>query len=212
MAKTPRHPVLPDMSPWRRRTLTIPPDSAQAWVRLAAWECWMGMLLAAALGFGGELLATAPDGIVTVFDLSNCYAAAVVQPCERVAYRTGTLNAVFNIWCGVMLLIFAAWLLSELWIAAAPKPITDDFLQLLDDSFARDWRKPRTWPWARAGWAFGFTLVGAVVAISVGLTASNAVASRVAKAPAVHVDTSQRFKPIQERPAPQLGLPARQPQ
>jgi len=30
-----------------------------------------------------------------------------------------------------------------------PKPITDDFLKLLEYSLARDWRKPGTWPWAR---------------------------------------------------------------
>ena len=47
-----------------------------------------------------------------------------------------------------------------MWNAAAPRPITDDFLKLLDDSFGRDWRKPRTWPWARLAWAYGFTIVG----------------------------------------------------
>jgi hypothetical protein len=44
----------------------------------------------------------------------------------------------------VVLIVVAAWLLSDLWSATAPKPITDDFLKLLEDSFARDWRKPRT--------------------------------------------------------------------
>ena len=63
----------------------------------------------------------------------------------------------FNVWCGLLLIAVAAWLVWELWSAAAPKPITDDFLKLLEDSFARDWRKPRTWPWARVGWAYGFT-------------------------------------------------------
>ena len=84
----------------------------------------------------------------------------VVQPCERVAYRAGALNVAFNLWCGVLLIAVAAWLLWELWNAVAPKPITDDFLKLLDDSFGRDWRSPRTWPWARMVWAYGFTLVG----------------------------------------------------
>ena len=37
------------MSPWRRHPLTIPPDSCSAWVRLAVWEIWMGMLLYGAL-------------------------------------------------------------------------------------------------------------------------------------------------------------------
>jgi hypothetical protein len=63
----------------------------------------------------------------------------------------------FNLWCAVLLIAVAAWLLWELWNAVAPKPITDDFLKLLDDSFGRDWRKPRTWPWTRTVWAYGFT-------------------------------------------------------
>ena len=40
---------------------------------------------------------------------------------------------------------------------AEPKPITDDFLKLLNDSFGRNWRDPRTWPWTRMLWAYGFT-------------------------------------------------------
>src|SRR5204862_462868 len=51
----------------------------------------------------------------------------------------------------------------------APRPITDDFLKLLDDSFGRDWRSPRTWPWARIGWAYGFTLVGAAMTIGIAI-------------------------------------------
>ena len=118
----------------------------------------MGVLVCAALGFGTRLIVTAPDSIVTVFDFTNCYAAPpIVQPCERVAYKAGALNVAFNVWCGLLLIAVAAWLLWELWSAVAPKPITDDFLKLLDDSFGRDWRNPRTWPWARMGWAYGFT-------------------------------------------------------
>ena len=84
---------LPEMSPWRRRALTIPPDSLRAWVRLAVWEFWMGVLVSRRSGFGTQLIVTAPDSIVTVFDFTNCYAAPpVVQPCERVAYRAGALN------------------------------------------------------------------------------------------------------------------------
>ena len=52
--------VLPEMSPWKRRPLTIPPDSLHAWMRLAVWEFWMGILLAAALIFGIELFVSAP--------------------------------------------------------------------------------------------------------------------------------------------------------
>jgi len=186
-----------DMSPWRRQSLTIPPGSMQDWIRLAMWECWMGMLVCAALGFGTRLIATAPDNIVTVFDFTNCYAAPpIVQPCERVAYRAGTLNVVLNAYCGLLLVAVAASLLWELWGAVAPKPITDDFLKLLDDSFGRDWRNPRTWPWARIVWAYGFSLVGATATLCIGLLVSAAISSsRLAKAP-VHVETSQRFRQI----------------
>jgi hypothetical protein len=192
-------PALPDLSPWKRRSLMIPPDSMRDWIRLAVWEFWMGMLVCGALGFGTRLIATAPDNIVTVFDFTNCYAApSIVQPCERVAYQAGTLNVVFNAWCGLLLVAVAAWLLWELWSAVAPTPITDDFLKLLDDSFGRDWRSPRTWPWARVGWAYGFTLLGAASTVGVALLLSAVIASsRPAKAPTVHVETSQRFRPIQ---------------
>ncbi len=191
-------PVLPEMSPWKRRALMIPPDSVQDWVRLALWEIWIGMLVCGALAFGTRLIATAPDHIVTVFDFTNCYAAPIVQPCERVAYKAGMLNVVFNAWCGLLLIALAAWLLWELWSAVAPKPITDDFLKLLDDSFGRDWRSPRTWPWARLGWAYGFTLLGAASAVCMALLVSALIASSIpAKAPAVRVDTSQRFRQSQ---------------
>ena len=188
-------PALPEMSPWRVRALTIPPDSVEDWVRLAVWEIWMGMLVCGALAFGTRLIATAPDHIVTVFDFTNCYAAPpIVQPCERVAYKAGMLNVLFNAWCGVLLVAVAAWLLWELWSAVAPKPITDDFLKLLDDSFGRNWRSPRTWPWARMGWAYGFTLVGAASVVIVALLVSAVMTSRPAKAPNIHIETSQRFR------------------
>jgi hypothetical protein len=191
-------PVLPEMSPWKQRPLTIPPDSMQDWIRLAVWEFWMGILVCGALGFGTRLIAGAPDNIVTVFDFTNCYAVPpIAQPCERVAYRAGILNVVFNAYCGLLLVAVAVWLLWELWSAAAPKPITDDFLKLLDDSFGRDWRSPRTWPWARVGWAYGFALLGAASAVSVALPVSAVIASRTAKSPTVHVETSLRFRQIQ---------------
>ena len=41
-----------EITPWRRRSLTIPPDSWRAWVHLAVWEAWMGMLLFGFLAFG----------------------------------------------------------------------------------------------------------------------------------------------------------------
>jgi hypothetical protein len=189
--------TLPEMSPWRRQPLTIPPDSLRAWIGLAAWECWIGALLSIALVFATQLIVTAPGTLVTVYDFTNCYAAPpIVQPCERVAYRTGGLNVMLNLWCGVLLLAVAAWLLWELWNAVAPKPITDDFLKLLDDSFGRDWRRPRTWPWARLVWAYGFTLVGATAAFGVGLVVSSAIASS-AKPPTARVETSQQFRHAQ---------------
>src|SRR4051794_30829192 len=123
------------MSPWRRHPLTIPPNSLSAWLSLAVWECWMGALVYATLSFGTQLIATAPASIVTVYDFTNCYAVPPLgQPCERVAYRAGGLNVVLNFWCGLILIFVAVWLLWELWSAVAPKPITDDFLKLLDDS------------------------------------------------------------------------------
>jgi hypothetical protein len=184
------------MSPWKWRPLVIPPDSTSAWVGLAVWEFWMGVIVCAALVFGTQLIVTAPQNIFTVFDFTNCYAAPpVAQPCERVAYRTGALNMMFNMWCGLLLIAVAAWLLWELWNAVAPKPITDDFLKLLDDSFGRDWRRPRSWPWARIVWAYGFTFVGATAALCIALVASRAITS-FAKAPTTSVETSQRFRHV----------------
>jgi hypothetical protein len=188
---------LPEMSPWKRRPLTIPPDSFDAWVRLAVWEGWMGMLVYGALKVAAHLIVTAPDSIVTVFDFTNCYAAHVVQPCERVVYQAGVLSVAFNLWCGLLLVSVAMWLLWELWSAVAPKPITDDFLKLLDYSFGRDWRKPGTWPWSRLLWAYGFTLAGIASAVFIGVLISAVASSAMpVKAPTAHVETSQRVKPI----------------
>jgi hypothetical protein len=125
----------------------------------------MGVLVYVIAGFGTRLIASASQSIVTVYDFSSCDAAArVALRCGRVAYRTGGSIAAFNTWCGLLLLAVAAWLVWDLWSAAAPKPITDDFLMLLEGSFARDWRRPRTWPWRRAAWAYGFALVGVMSA------------------------------------------------
>ena len=188
------------MAEWRLpgHALTIPPDSLRAWVRLAMWESWMGILVYGALRFGTELIASAPGSIVTVFDFANCYGVTpIVQPCERVAYKAGALNMMLNVWCGLLLIAMAAWLLYELWSAVAPKPITDEFLKLLDDSFGRDWRKPLTWPWARMAWVYGFSLVGVTSAAGVGLLIAAAISSSTTpRAPAVHVETSQIFRLI----------------
>jgi hypothetical protein len=156
----------------------------------------MGVLFYVIFGLGAQLIASAPDSIVTVFDFTACYAAPpVALPCERVAYRTGTLIAAVNAWCGLLLIAVAAWLVWDLWSAAAPRPITDDFLRLLEDSFARDWRRPRTWPWTRLAWAYGFALVGVTSGLGMSVLISTLSASPAARTPTV--DTSQQFRVIQ---------------
>jgi hypothetical protein len=188
----------PEISPWRRRGLRIPPDSRSAWISLATWEFGMGVLVYVVVGFGAHMIVSAPDSIVTVFDLTNCYAAPpITLPCERVVYRAGTLNAALNVWCGLLLTAVAAWLVWDLWSAAAPKPITDDFLKLLEDSFARDWRKPRTWPWTRVAWAYGFALAGVASALGASLLISALSTSPPARTPAVRIETSEQFRVVQ---------------
>jgi hypothetical protein len=184
------------VTPWRSRALTIPPRSWIDWVRLAAWELWMGSLVAALLWAGGAMIATSPNRIITAEDLSGCYASPpVVRPCERIVYRTGAMNAAFSVLSGMVMMIAALWLLWELWDAVAPKPITDDFLRLLNDSFARNLRDPRTWPWSRVLWAFGFASIGAAVSASLALVFWSALASSTpAKAPVIKVNTSQDFR------------------
>ena len=194
----PKWAAPPEISPWRLRGLTIPPDSLQSWIRLGTWEFGMGVILYVILVFGTQLIASAPHSVVTVFDLRTCYAAPpVALPCERVAYRTGVSTAALNAWCGVLLLGVAVWLVWDLWSATAPKPITDDFLKLLDDSFARDWRKPRTWPWTRVAWAYGFALAGVTSGLAVSLLISTLSASPPARAPDAHIETTQQFRAIQ---------------
>jgi hypothetical protein len=190
------HGSLIEITPWRRRSLTIPPDSWRAWAHLAVWEAWMGMLLFGFLSFGITLLATAPDRIVTFEDLSGCYAPPPVElPCERIVYRTGVLNAAFSGLGGMLSLLAAAWIIWELWSAVAPKPITDDFLKLLDYSFGRSWRDPRTWPWSRMFWAYGFTSAGVLLAAGMTLLIWTANAfARPAGAPAIKIETSQEFR------------------
>jgi hypothetical protein len=84
-----------------------------------------------------------------------------------------------------------------LWSATAPKPITDDFLKLLEDSFARDWRRPRTWPWTRVAWAYGFALAGVVSAVGIAMLVSTLSASPPPGAPSGLVETSERFRVTQ---------------
>jgi hypothetical protein len=184
-----------DMRPWGHRPLTIPPNSRSAWIQLAIWEMWMGTLVCLVLGLGVLLIVKAPSQVVAVSDLANCYAPPVALPCERIVYHGGGLYAAFTALCGVMLLGVAAWFLWELWSAVEPKPITDDFLRLLNDSFGRDWRKPFTWPWARVLYAYGFTVVGVTVTAGVGLMVWTLIASaQSARPPTIRIDTSQSFR------------------
>lgn len=156
----------------------------------------MGVLFYGLAGFGTQLITSAPHSIVTVFDFAGCYASPpVALPCERVAYRAGVLDAAFNVWCGLLLIVVAASLAWDLWSAAAPRPVTDDFLRLLENSFARDWRKPRTWPWRRAAWAYGFALIGVVSALGISLLLSAHSTSTPTSTPSV--ETSQQFRMIQ---------------
>jgi hypothetical protein len=190
-----RYVSLPDMRPWGRRPLSIPPQSAQAWFHFAVWELWMGVLVCIVAGLGISLIVTSPDRIMKVADLSACYAEPPVLPCERILYRGGALDAAFTALCGVMLIGGAIWLLWELWSAVEPRPLTDDFLKLLNESFGHDWRNPLKWPWARMLWAYGFTIVGvtltAVVAGAIWTTVTAADKGRV---PTIKIETSQSFR------------------
>lgn len=186
---------LPDMRPWGRRPLTIPPNSANTWIQLAVWEAWMGMLLCIVAGLGVRLIAMSPSRIVKVSDLSACYGPPpVALPCERILYRGGALDAAFTAMCGVMLIGVAVWLLWELWSAVEPRPITDDFLRLLNDSFGRDWRNPLKWPWARLLWAYGFTILGATLTAGAAVMIWTAItASESTKLLKPRIETSQSF-------------------
>ena len=179
---------LPDMRPWGRRPLTIPPTSPAAWLRVAVWEIWMGLLIGATLTCGLLLIVTSPHHVITVSDLSNCYAPPpVAVPCERTLYRGGLMYVAFSALCGVMLVGVAAWFLWELWSASEPKPITDEFLKLLDASFGRTWRNPLKWPWTRIFWAYGFAVAGAALSASIAMAIWNAPPLRHPPRPSVHV-------------------------
>jgi hypothetical protein len=152
---------------WRRRTIVIPPQTPDEWVRLVAWELWMGMTIFLLIVVGLWLISSAQDRIVAVRDLSPCWAdPPAPPPCARTLYRGG-MNLMFSAFTGVMMWSVAAWLLWHLWSVAEPPPIHDDFLRLLNDSFNRDWRNPLTWPWSRALWAYGFTAAGAALTAGV---------------------------------------------
>jgi hypothetical protein len=187
---------LPDMRPWGRRPLTIPPDSRAAWVELAIWELWMGALVAIAGGFGAVFITLAPTRIVTMINLDACYAPPPVAiPCDRVVYVGGALDAAFTALWGVMMVGVAGWFLCELWLAVEPKPITDDFLRLLNDSFGRDWRNPLKWPWGRVLYAYAFTTAGAIVVAALAMSLWTVVGSSAPPKPLrPRVNTSQGFR------------------
>ena len=161
----------------------------------------MGLLICGFLSLGAALIVTAPDRIITAEDLSGCYdSPPVTRPCERIVYRTGALNAAFSGLFGTIAIVIGAWWLWELWGAVAPKPITDDFLKLLDDSFARNWRDPRTWPWSRLLYAYGFTALGLSIAITAGLGVSRVIKDLRPLKPAVmKVNTSEDFRITPQR-------------
>jgi hypothetical protein len=83
----------------------------------------------------------------------------------------------------------------ELWLAVEPKPITDDFLRLLNDSFGRDWRNPLKWPWRRVLYAYGFTAAGAILTatLAVSLWTMLATSAQPHRA-SPRVETSQGYR------------------
>ena len=178
---------------WRRRSIVIPPETPEEWLRLVAWEMWMGGILLVLLYFGTHLIATSPDRVIPVTDLSRCYGAPPIpMPCDRI-YHAGMLNVAFSAFSGFIMIAVAMWFLWELWNAAEPKPITDDFLRLLNDSFGRNWRNPLTWPWARAFWAYGFTTLGAAFTAAVAIGIWSLIVPHD-RPPIMRIDTSQSFR------------------
>ena len=184
-----------DMRPWGRHSLTIPPDSRTAWMQLAIWELWMGGLVAITGGFGVLFIVVSPTRIMTRVDLSACYQIPPSRlPCAQIVYIGGALDAAFTALCGLMLVATAAWFLWELWSAVEPKPITDEFLRLLNDSFGRDWRNPLKWPWGRVMYAYGFTAAGAILTVAIAVTLWTALATSTPPHRTPRVDTSQGFR------------------
>jgi hypothetical protein len=188
--------MLPDMRPWGRRPLTIPPDSRSAWIQLAIWEIWIGGLIAMTCGFGALFLTAAPARVLTRLDLTACYGPPPVpNPCAQTIYLGGALNAAFTALIGLLLIGVGIWFIFELWCAVAPKPLTDDFLTLLHDSFGRDWRNPLKWPWRRLGYAYGFAAIGGAATLALAITAWNAAAASTrVKVHTIHVETSEGFR------------------
>ena len=112
-----------------------------------------------------------------------------------IGMRLVTMSA-FSAFFGFMMLAIALWMMWSLWSAAEPAPIADDFLRLLSDSFARDWRDPRTWPWSRVWWAYGFTMLGVALGLAATLAAVVVLSSlpSAARPPNPRVETMQIFR------------------
>ena len=72
-----------EIGPWRRSSLTIPPQSLRAWLHLAVWEMWMGMLLCAVLALGFVMsrwhLGSMIVGATSVAQLEQNLAAAATK-------------------------------------------------------------------------------------------------------------------------------------
>jgi hypothetical protein len=159
----------PELQAWWRRTIIAPPKTRDEWVRLVTWELWIGLILFFLLAVGIELVITPPDG--------------------------GWFTDTFSVTLGVTMLAVAARLLWSLWSAAEPAPITDDFLSLLHESYGRNWRDPRTWPWSRLKWAYGFTTVGVAMGLLLTIALSEAIRSLPStRRPATRMDTLQIFR------------------
>ena len=153
---------------WQKRTIVVPPETRDEWVRLVTWELWMGLNLFFFVAIGITLLTISPD--------------------------RGVLIVAFSVAGGVMLLALAVWVLWSLWSAAAPAPIADDFLRLLKESFGYDWRDPMTWPWSRFSWAYGFTTLGVTIGLLLTMALSASMRSLPSpRTPATQVETLQVF-------------------
>jgi hypothetical protein len=103
----------------------------------------------------------------------------------QITSGAGSLNAAFMLAFGLFVLVVATWLLWELWVATAPKPLNDEFLRLLSNSFTCDWRNPATWPWTRLCWTYGFALLGVCASVAV----RAAIVNTPPSTSTVHVET-----------------------
>jgi len=68
--------------------------------------------------------------------------------------------------------------------------------ELLDDSFGRNWRRPRSWPWAATGVGVRLHLHRGRPGIQSGRHRLNRhLSSTPPRTPAIRVETSERFRP-----------------